>query len=175
MLTINSNIPENTNTILIPNKSANTPIIREATPKIPVEIAPNEVYTVANCSLGTLVWITVCCGISLICPNSPIHSDRNKAKIGMLFKLNKMVTRKLAKKPVKIKAPILLSTKEEYLMQYTLPKIKPKKKLPLMNPHHCSPTCKASLTNIKSIAAIQTVPAMVAKKSIQAIFLKTGV
>src|SRR5699024_6637969 len=56
-----------------------------------------------------------------------------------------------------------------------LPIINPKKKEPLIKPHHSSLTCSASLTNTYKMAAIQTVPAMVSNISIIAIFLKIGV
>src|SRR5690625_5561913 len=53
--------------------------------------------------------------------------------------------------------------------------MRPKKKDPLMKPHHFSSTCNASLTNTYKIAAIQTVSAIVSRISMSAIFRNTGI
>src|SRR5699024_10802783 len=100
--------------------------------------------------------MTVCKGIALNCSETPIPSDNMKAIIGTLVTPNNMVTIKLNRQLINIKLPRFLSTTLEYLIQYILPMINPKKKEPLINPHLSSPTCSASLTNTYKIAAIQT-------------------
>src|SRR5699024_6862907 len=131
--------------------------------------------TVGNSFFGTLVWIIVCSGIVLTCSEIPITSDINRAIIGMLVIPNSIVTIKLNNELIKISLLRFFSTTIEYFIQYMLPTINPKKKVPLINPYHSSPTCSASLTNTYKIAAIQTVPAMVSNTSITAIFRNTGV
>src|SRR5699024_12601228 len=97
----------------------------------------------------------VCKGIALSCSEIPIPSDNVKAIIGMLVNPNNMVTIKLNRQLIKINLSKCFSTTLEYFIQYILPMISHKKKEPLINPHHSSPTCSASLTYTYRIAAIQ--------------------
>lgn len=75
----------------MPNASASTPINREASPKVPVPIAPNVVNIVGNLSFETLVCIAVCCGIFLIWPKTPTKKERTSAIAGRLCNPKKIV------------------------------------------------------------------------------------
>src|SRR5690625_5489086 len=96
----------------------------------------------------------VCKGIDLICSNSPIPSDSNKAVIGMLVMPKSIVTIKLNKVLIKINSLSFFSSKVEYLTQNILPTINSKKKKPLIKPHHYSPTMSDTLKHNYKIKTI---------------------
>ncbi len=159
----------------MPNRSASIPINSEAMPNVPIPIAPSVVNTVGNCSFGTLVCTTVCCGIFFSWLKIPTRTDKKSAIAGTLFNPNSTVAALLKIAPVKMKRLRLFSIHCVNRRQIRLPMIKPIKNDPLIKPHHCSSAASASLTKTYKIAAIHTAPAIVSSISITAMRFNTGV